>query len=60
METNITFFIIYRSILFGMKNVLNKFCTENQNTYFMFNNFFAKIVPIIRCGKIWWSLTGHR
>ena len=23
-----------------MRNVLEKSCTENQNTHFMFNNFF--------------------
>jgi len=23
-------------------------CTENQNTHFMFSNFFSKILPIMR------------
>ena len=25
-----------------MRNVLDKSCRKNQNTHFMFNNFFAK------------------
>jgi len=25
-----------------------KSCTENQNTYFIFNNFLPKIVPFVR------------
>ena len=29
-----------RSILLRMRNVSNKICKENQNTYFMFNTFF--------------------
>jgi hypothetical protein len=35
-----TFFIISRSILFRMKNVPNKSCRVNQNTHFVFTNFF--------------------
>jgi hypothetical protein len=30
-----------------MTNVLGTSCTENQNTHFMFNNFFPKIAPFI-------------
>jgi hypothetical protein len=45
-------------------NVPDKSCRENQNTHFMFSNFFfflSKIVPFRRqCGKIWWSRAGHR
>jgi len=26
----------------------DKICRENQNTYFMFNNFSPKIVPFMR------------
>ena len=34
-----------------MKNISDKNCRENQNTYFMFNNFFSKIMPFRRkCG----------
>jgi hypothetical protein len=34
-----------------------KSCRENQNTHFVFNNFFfPKIAPFLRqCGKIWYS-----
>jgi hypothetical protein len=30
-----------------MRNVSDKSCGENQNTNFMFYNFFTKIVPFI-------------
>jgi hypothetical protein len=30
-----------------MRNGLDKICRENQNTHFMFNNFFPKIVPFL-------------
>jgi len=37
-----------------MRNVSDKRCRENQNTHFMLNNFFPKIVPFMRWrGKIW-------
>jgi hypothetical protein len=31
-----------------MRNVLDKGCGGNQNTHFMFSNFFPEIVPFIR------------
>ena len=32
-----------------LRNVLDKHGTENENTHFMFNNFFSpKIVPFMR------------
>jgi len=35
-----------------MRNVSDKSCRENQNTHFVFSNFFPKIVPFMRkCGK---------
>jgi hypothetical protein len=37
-----TFMIIYRSFLLRMRNVSGKICRENQNTHFMFNNFFFR------------------
>jgi hypothetical protein len=37
-----TFMIITRWIIFGMRNSSENLCTENQNTHFMFNNFFAE------------------
>jgi hypothetical protein len=49
-----TFFIIAPSNLFRMKNVSDKSCRGNQNTHFVFNNFFffssffSKIVKFMR------------
>jgi hypothetical protein len=39
--------VISRSILLRMRNVSEKSCRENQDTYYMFNNFFSKIVPFM-------------
>jgi hypothetical protein len=39
-EDQCTYMIISRSVLLRMRNVLDKNCRENQNTHFMFNNFF--------------------
>ena len=36
--------IISRSVLIKMKNVSDKSCSENQNTHFMSNNFFNRVV----------------
>jgi len=47
-EDRYTFLIIYRSFLLRMENVSHKSCRENQNTHFVFNNFFPKIVPFMR------------
>jgi hypothetical protein len=53
--------MIGRSILLRVRNFSDKICRENYNTYFMFNYFFPKIVPLTRqCGKIWYSDRGHR
>ena len=41
------FMTISRGIL-RMRNVSDKSCRENQNTYFVFNNIFPKIVPFMR------------
>ena len=35
------FFIISRSFVLRMKNVSDKSCRENQNTHFVFSNFFS-------------------
>jgi hypothetical protein len=40
VQTNMYFFIISRSFLLRMRNVSDKSCRENQNTYFVFSNFF--------------------
>jgi len=37
-----TFFIISGTFLLRIRNVSEKSCRENQNTYFMFNNFFSE------------------
>ena len=47
-EDRYTFLIISRSGLLRMRNVSDKSCTENQNTHFVFSNFFPKIVPFMR------------
>jgi hypothetical protein len=44
-----TFMTISRSVLLRMRNVSDKSCRENQNTHFVFSNFFfPKIVPFMR------------
>jgi hypothetical protein len=35
-----------RLVIFKMNNISDKSCRENQNTRFIFNNFFPKIVPL--------------
>ena len=35
-------------ILLKIRNVVDKSCRKNQNTHFMFNNLFPKIVPFMR------------
>jgi hypothetical protein len=40
--------ITFRLIIVIMGNVVDKSCTGNQNTHFMFNNFFGpKITPFV-------------
>ena len=43
-----TFLTIYTEILLRMLNVSDKSSRENENTHFMFNNFFPKIAPFTR------------
>ena len=47
-EDQYTFFIISRSFLLRMRNVPDRICRENQNTYFVCNNIFLKTVPFMR------------
>jgi len=47
-EVQNTFLIISRSFLLGMRYFSDKSCRENQNTHFMFNNVFSKIVSFMR------------
>jgi hypothetical protein len=51
LEDRYTFLIISRSFLLRMRNVSDKSCTENQNTHFVFGNFFTKIVSVNE--KMW-------
>jgi hypothetical protein len=42
-----------------MRNVSDKSCAKNRNTYLVFSYFFRKIVSCTKqCGKKWWSQTG--
>jgi hypothetical protein len=60
-EDQYTFLITCRSVLFRMGNILEKSSRENPNTYFMYNNFFLKIVSFLdNVEKILYSRTGHR
>jgi hypothetical protein len=40
MKTNVHFLIIVRAYILRMRNVSDKSCRENQNTHFVFSNFF--------------------
>jgi len=42
MKNSTVFLIISRSVLLTTRNVSDKKCRENQNTHFMFSNFFFK------------------
>jgi hypothetical protein len=46
-EDQYTLLIISHSVLLRMRNVSEKNCIENQNTHFMFNNFFILFFPLI-------------
>jgi len=45
-EDHYTFLIISRSTLLRMRNVSDKSYRRNQNTHFVFNNFFSNTVPV--------------
>jgi len=47
-EDQYTFLIISRSFLIRTRNVTDKSCRENQNTHFVCNNFFSKILSFMR------------
>jgi len=49
-----TFLIISHSFLLRMRNVLDESCRENQNTYFVFSNFFFENHTV--CEIIWKSI----
>jgi hypothetical protein len=42
LREDLCIFMISRSILFRMRNVLDKSCRENQNTHFIFNNVISE------------------
>jgi hypothetical protein len=46
-EDGFIFMIISHLIVLRMRNVSNKSGRKNQNTYFMFSNFFPKVVSFI-------------
>jgi hypothetical protein len=48
-----TIFIIYHSVLLIMRNVSDKNYRENQNTHFVFNNFFFRCAV---CEIMWKSI----
>ena len=50
-----TFLIICHSLILRKRNVSDECCRENQNTHFMFNNFFSRKSCQLLCGKIWWA-----
>jgi hypothetical protein len=41
-EEQYTFLIAPRSVLLRMRNITDKICREDQNTHFIFNNFFPR------------------
>ena len=48
--------MISRGVLLRMRNISDKDCRENQNTYFMLNNYFlfGKSRRLLNnVGKIW-------
>jgi len=47
-EDHYTFLTISRSLIRRMRNVSDKNCREDQNSHFVFNIFFVKIVPFVR------------
>jgi hypothetical protein len=52
---------IRRSVLRRMRKVSDKRCRENQNTHFVFSNFFFENCAVYEiCGKILQSRAGHR
>ena len=52
MNTQHTFFITSRSVLRVMRNVSHKSCRDNQNTHFVFSNFFF-LENLVVYGIMW-------
>jgi hypothetical protein len=49
-EYQYTFVIITHSVILRMRNDSDKSCRENQNTHFIFSNFFQKFC---RYERVW-------
>jgi len=47
-EDRCIFLIASCSAFLRMRNVSGKSCTENQNTHFVFGNFFIVTLPLMR------------
>jgi len=47
-EDHSTYFIISRSVRLGMRNDSDKMCRGNQNTHFVFSNFFLKVILFMK------------
>jgi len=62
VKTNVHFFIISLSFLLRVRNVSGKSCRENQNTRFVFGNFFflENLTVYEVMWKIMWSRADHR
>ena len=54
-EDQYTFFIISRSFLLITRKVLDKSCRGNQNTHFMFSNFFFLENRAV-CDTVWYDI----
>jgi len=46
-EDQYTFLITSRTVL-RMRNISDKSCRVNQNTHFIFTNFYSKIIPFLK------------
>jgi hypothetical protein len=57
MKTTLNFFIVPRSFIHRMRNVSDKCCRENQNTHFVFSNFFFENRVVY---EIMWKNNGER
>ena len=60
-EDQSTFMIVFRSFLLRMRNIFSdKFCTGNQNAYFVFSNLLFIIFLKIRsiCEIMWNNVVG--
>jgi len=53
MRTNIHFLSYLAQFFTEWENISDKSCRESKDTRFMFNKLPPKIVPFMKCGKIW-------